>query len=86
MRLYVGNIPFASTADDIREAFAVAGAVTRVDMVMNRDTGVNRGFAFVDIDDAAADSALALDGSDLGGRRLVVNRAKDRQKVYRTGP
>jgi RNA recognition motif-containing protein len=78
VRMYVGNIPFTTTQDDLREFFATCGEVERVDMVLDRETGRSRGFAFVSIDDAGAREALALNGCDFGGRRLVVNHAKER--------
>lgn len=78
-RVYVGNIPFSSTEYELRDFFATCGEVLRVDMVTDRETGRARGFAFVDLDDAAAREALALNGSNFGGRKLVVNHAKERQ-------
>jgi RNA recognition motif-containing protein len=87
-RMYVGNIPFSATEHDLRSTFSVCGEVTRVDVVLDRDTGRPRGFAFVEVENA--DAALALDGSDFGGRRLVVNHAKERAqkapRVYREYP
>lgn len=77
-RLYVGNIPFNATDHDLRDLFARCGSVNRVDMVVDRDSGRSRGFAFVEVDDKATAGALELDGSDFGGRRLVVNHAKER--------
>jgi RNA recognition motif-containing protein len=80
-RLYVGNIPFAATEDELRELFAKHGAVTGVDVISDRETGRPRGFAFVEMEDpAAADAAItALDGSDFGGRNLRVNEAQERR-------
>lgn len=85
-RVYVGNIPFSSTEHDLRDFFASCGEVLRVDMVNDRDTGRPRGFAFVDLDDAAAREALALNGTNFGGRKLVVNHAKERQGKPRATP
>ena len=81
-KIYVGNIPFSSTEDDLRSAFARHGDVQSVNMIMDRDTGRPRGFAFVEMsDEGAAGSAIkALDGSELGGRNLRVNEAEDKQR------
>ena len=80
-RVYVGNIPFSATEDDLRDAFAAYGMVSGVDVIMDRETGRPRGFAFVEMEDAAAaDAAIqALDGSDMGGRNLRVNEAQERR-------
>ena len=81
-KLYVGNLSFSSTESDLRAAFESHGSVDSVNVIMDRETGRSRGFAFVEMDDAsAADDAMrALDGSDLGGRTLKVNEAKDRER------
>lgn len=86
-RIYVGNIPFNATEEDIRSAFSQCGPVTKVDIVMDRETGRPRGFAFVELDDASAQRAIAeLDGAELGGRRMTVNVAKERpQRSYSAG-
>jgi RNA recognition motif-containing protein len=81
-KLYVGNLSFSSTEGEIRTAFESHGDVDSVNLVTDRETGRSRGFAFVEMEDAnAADDAMrALDGSDLGGRTLKVNEAKDRER------
>jgi len=80
-KIYVGNLPFTSTEADLRSAFARHGAVESVSIIMDRETGRPRGFAFVEMAEAsaAADAIRALDGSDLGGRSIKVNEAQDRQ-------
>ncbi len=80
-KIYVGNIPFTSTEDDLRDLFGRHGGVSSVNVIMDRETGRQRGFAFVEMDEAsAADDAIrALDGSDLGGRSIRVNEAQDRR-------
>ncbi len=80
-KLYVGNLPFSITEDELRAAFESHGSVESVNVIMDRDTGRPRGFAFVEMADAsAADAAMqALDGSDMGGRSLRVNEAQDRR-------
>ncbi len=80
-KLYVGNIPFSTTEDELRGLFAQHGDVDSVAVITDRETGRARGFAFVEMADAAAaDKAIqSLDGSDLGGRSLRVNEAHDRR-------
>lgn len=80
-KLYVGNLPFSSTEADLRDVFGQHGAVESVNVIMDRDTGRPRGFAFIEMEEAsAADNAIrALDGSDLGGRNIKVNEAQDRR-------
>lgn len=80
-RIYVGNLPFSSTEEEIREAFSAHGTVTGVDVITDRETGRPRGFAFVEMEEAsAADAAIAaLDGNDFGGRNLRVNEAQERR-------
>jgi cold-inducible RNA-binding protein len=76
--LFVGNLPQSTTEDELRALFASHGNVEKVSLVTDRDTGRLRGFAFVEMSDAAeADKAIAaLDGSQLGGRALKVNEAR----------
>jgi RNA recognition motif-containing protein len=78
--VYVGNLSFSSTEADLKDAFERHGAVESVNVIMDRETGRPRGFAFVEMEEAnAADDAIrALDGSDLGGRTIKVNEAKPR--------
>ncbi len=79
-RVYVGNLSFSSTEEDLREAFARHGEVISVDVITDRETGRPRGFAFVEMgDSSAADAAIAaLDGNDFDGRNLRVNEAQAR--------
>ena len=76
--LYVGNLPHSTTEPQLRSIFEVHGAVERVSIVMDKETGRSKGFAFVEMTQASeADRAcLALSGSDLEGRALRVNEAK----------
>jgi RNA recognition motif-containing protein len=80
-KIYVGNLSFASTEADLKAAFARHGTVESVSIIMDRETGRPRGFAFVEMGEAsaAADAIRALDGSDLGGRTIKVNEAQDRR-------
>ncbi|MFH2007748.1 MAG: RNA-binding protein [bacterium] len=78
-RIYVGNLPFTATEDEVRELFASFGAVQSVKLITDRETGRPRGFGFVEMDDESAQSAIsALDNTDLGGRTLKVNEARER--------
>jgi RNA recognition motif-containing protein len=78
-RIYVGNLPFSATEDELRELFARHGSVQSVNIVNDRETGRPRGFAFVEMEDGDADTAIrALDGAQLGGRNLKVNEARPR--------
>ena len=81
-KLYVGNLPFSSTEEDLKDLFGRHGAVESVNVITDRETGRPRGFAFVEMEEASAaqDAISALDGSDLGGRNIKVNEAQDRQR------
>jgi len=77
--IYVGNLPWSSTEDEIRAAFEAFGEVTSVKLIEDRETGRPRGFCFVEMDDNGALEAIeALDGKDFGGRNIKVNEAKPR--------
>ena len=77
---YVGNLPFSATEADLRELFETHGSVESINVITDRETGRPRGFAFVEMSDAAAASKAmqALDGRDHGGRNLKVNEANER--------
>ena len=78
-RIYVGNLPFSATEDEIREKFSEFGAVESVNLINDRHTGQPRGFGFVEMEDEGAASAIAaLDSTDLGGRTLRVSVARER--------
>jgi cold-inducible RNA-binding protein len=83
--IYVGNLDFATSEDELRPLFATYGAVSTVTTVTDRDTGQPRGFAFVEMTNAgeARDAIHTLNGSVHGGRALIVNEA--RPKLYRSG-
>lgn len=79
-RLYVGNLPWSSTEDDVREMFEAIGEVESVALITDRETGRSRGFAFVEMSGENAQKAMQdLDGQDIGGRALRVNEAQERQ-------
>ena len=77
--IYVGNLTFQTTADDLRELFAQHGTVTSAQVVSDRDTGRSRGFAFVEMSDGGDQAIAALSGTQMGGRSLTVNEAKPRE-------
>ncbi|MCX6595882.1 MAG: RNA-binding protein [Acidobacteria bacterium] len=76
--IFVGNLSFQTTQDELQTAFASFGTVERVNIVMDRDSGQPRGFAFVEMTDrSAAEAAInRLNGSDMNGRSLNVNEAR----------
>ena len=78
MKMYVGNLSFSSTEDQVREMFAQHGEVASVSMVMDRDTGQPRGFGFVErpIDAQAQAAITALNGQNFQGRNLTVSEAR----------
>ena len=80
-KLYVGNLSFNSTEDDLRELFSQHGTVDSVAVITDRETGRARGFAFVEMAEASAaqDAIRALDGNDFGGRNIKVNEAQDKR-------
>lgn len=80
--IFVGNLSFSSTQDDVRGLFESYGTVDRVSLITDRDTGRSRGFAFVEMpNDDEADRAInALNGAETGGRRLNVNEARPREE------
>jgi RNA recognition motif-containing protein len=78
--IYVGNIPFSSTKQDVEELFEKHGQVHSVKFITDRISGKFRGFGFVEMDEDAADKAIEeLDGYSLGGRNLKINEAKGRK-------
>lgn len=77
--IYVGNLPWSATEEQVQSLFADYGPVETVKLVSDRETGRARGFGFVEMDEPGATSAIeALDGSNFGGRTLRVNEAKPR--------
>ncbi len=77
--LYVGNLPWSATEDEVRSLFSSHGNVRSVKLVSDRETGRARGFGFVEMDESDAPAAIeALDGASFGGRTLRVNEAQPR--------
>ena len=80
-KLYVGNLSFRVTSEDLQEHFSTAGAVESANVVMDRETGRSRGFGFVEMaDEDAANAAIAqFNGQEYDGRNMVVNEARPRE-------
>jgi RNA recognition motif-containing protein len=79
-RIYVGNLSFSTTSDDLRQAFGEFGQVSNASVVSDRETGRSRGFAFVEMDSGADEAIAALNGRELSGRTLTVNEARPREE------
>lgn len=78
--IYVGNLPFTASEDEVRDMFAAYGAVESVRLMTDRDTGRPRGFGFVKMSAGDADNAIrGLNGTNLGGRDMRVNEAEERK-------
>jgi RNA recognition motif-containing protein len=86
-KLYVGNLPFSSTEDSLRDLFGQVGSVTDVMIALDRQTGRSRGFGFVTFsaDSEAAAAVEKFHGTDLEGRTIQVNEARPREERPRTG-
>ena len=78
--LYVGNLSFNTTSEDLQTLFAPFGDVKSASVVMDRETGRSRGFGFVEMNDGGSAAINALDGKDHGGRALTVNEARPREQ------
>lgn len=80
-KLYVGNLPFTATEDEITEMFGQYGTIHSVALINDRETGRPRGFGFVEVDDNDLSGMIQnLDGKELGGRALRVNEAQDKPR------
>jgi RNA recognition motif-containing protein len=79
-KIYVGNLPFSATENDVRALFEQHGTVQSVALINDRETGRPRGFGFVEMSSADAQRAIqSLNGKDMGGRPLRINEAQERQ-------
>ena len=87
MNIYVGNLPFETTEDQLQVAFTEHGEVTSARIITDRMTGRSRGFGFVEMaDNSEAEAAIqALNGKDFGGRQLTVNEARPKEEGGRRG-
>ena len=82
MNIYVGNLPYGLDRDELRNFFSAYGEVATARIVMDRETNKSKGFGFVEMpDDAQAKAAIeALNGSEISGRKAVVNEARPREE------
>jgi RNA recognition motif-containing protein len=83
--LYVGNLPFGTTDEDLTQLFGQYGQVVKVQVIKDRDTGRSRGFAFVEMGEGAEAAIQATNGLEYQGRRLTVNEARPREERPRGG-
>ena len=81
MKLYVGNLSFSATEQDLQDAFGEIGTVESINIIEDRDTGRSRGFGFVEMSskEEGQNAISQLDGTELDGRNLKVNEAKPRE-------
>ncbi|HEY3314042.1 MAG TPA: RNA-binding protein [Bacillota bacterium] len=81
--LYVGNLPWSTTEDELAQAFSPHAEVKSCRIITDRETGRSRGFGFVEVGDEDAERAVtAMNGTQMSGRDLVVNEARPRQPKY----
>jgi RNA recognition motif-containing protein len=83
--IYVGNLSFQTTADDLIQVFGEYGTVSRAQVVSDRDTGRSRGFGFVEMSEGGEEAIAALNGAEYQGRALTVNEARPREDRPRSG-
>lgn len=88
MQLYVGNLPYSVTEENLREAFGQYGEIASVSLVKDRATGQSKGFGFVEMPkNSEADAAIkGLNGKPMGGRMIKVNQAEPKKDKPRGGP
>jgi len=80
-KIYVGNLPFSATEQDVRDEFAGLGTIESLAMINDRETGRFRGFCFVEMsEEDAAEAIKELNGKEVGGRELHVNEARPREE------
>ncbi len=85
--VYVGNLPYSATENEIRDLFSPFGDVQGINLIVDRETNRPKGFGFVQMDDEGASAAIrALDGQQFGGRRLRANEARERRSHYGPPP
>lgn len=81
-RLFIGNLPYSTTGDQLQQLFAEAGTVVNATVITDKQTGRSRGFGFVEMssEDEAKNAVSALNGRELDGRAIVVNEAREREE------
>ncbi|MGE5599845.1 MAG: RNA recognition motif domain-containing protein [Bacteroidota bacterium] len=81
--LYVGNLPWSTTEEDLADFFRPVGEVRGTRIITDRDSGRSRGFGFVEVNDEDVERVIAeMNGKNLGGREIIVNEAKPRQTKF----
>ncbi|MGE5550240.1 MAG: RNA recognition motif domain-containing protein [Bacteroidota bacterium] len=81
--LYVGNLPWSTTEEDLAAFFSTTGEVKSTRIITDRESGRSRGFGFVEVNDEDAERVITeMNGKDLGGREILVNEAKPRQTKF----
>jgi len=78
--LYVGNLPWKATEQELHDLFSQYGQVNSVKIISDRETGRSRGFGFVEMEDGADEAMQTLNGAEFGGRNIRVNEARPRQE------
>lgn len=85
MNLYVGNLPYSTTDEELRAAFSAHGTVSSAKVISDRETGRSRGFGFVEMADGGDAAVNAMNGAEFQGRTLTVNEARPRGERPQTG-
>jgi RNA recognition motif-containing protein len=86
MNIYIGNLPYSASEEDLSEIFAKYGEVTTTKIILDRETGRSRGFGFVEMSDSAARNAIAeLNGAELEGKQITVNEAQPKKTGFNRG-
>ena len=83
--IYVGNLSFNATDDDIRTAFEAFGTITSINIITDKESGRSRGFAFVEMSDGAEEAIQNINGKEIAGRAVTVNEARPREPRGRSG-
>tara|TARA_B100000029_G_C17431987_1_gene908216 strand:+ start:697 stop:948 length:252 start_codon:yes stop_codon:yes gene_type:complete len=78
MNLYVGNLSYQTTNEELQAAFSEFGSVVKANIIMDRESGRSKGFGFVEMADGGDEAVTALNGTDFGGRTIKVNPARPR--------
>lgn len=79
-KLFIGNLPFSTTEDSLREKLSEFGTVTDLKIIIDRNTGRSRGFAFAEMDDEGAEKAMAFSGQAYEGRNIIIREARPMQE------
>jgi cold-inducible RNA-binding protein len=86
MNIYVGNLPFSTTQEELSQIFSEYGQVQSAKIIVDRETGRSKGFGFVEMSETAARKAITeLDEAEFGGKQLTVNEARPRRNSYGEG-